>query len=341
MINKRKRITTLIAGLFLSSCVISASSKPKPDWVEGNAGYYPNTQYMTATGSAGSAELAKDRALGNLSKIFESHIKETSTTKSDTHVNIQGGSESFTKAHHLAQQIQVSTDKIINGATIAESWKDEKVITYHALAVLERVQAGNNIRHELTRIDEETEAEMQRSQSQTDVLISMSALSKALLLQQERQAFQKMLKVIDTRGKGSPSMWNMAELRGQLETKLQSLMISTAVDSDPMGKLDQYLKSAMGNAGFPADTNGASRFTLVASLEVQDLGFLQGWYWLRGKLSVKLVEKDGKIRGRKQWPLKVSALQQGDAESRLLTQVNKKLNADIKSAIIEFATGVE
>ena len=127
MINKTKRLTGLIAGLFLTSCVLNAASKAKPDWVEGSAGYYPNTQYMTATGSAESAELAKDRALGNLSKIFESHIKETSTTKSDTHVNIQGGSESFNKSHHLAQQIQVSTDKIINGASIAESWKDESV----------------------------------------------------------------------------------------------------------------------------------------------------------------------------------------------------------------------
>lgn len=339
MISKTNIVSGLISALFLTSCVLNAASKP--DWVEGSAGFYPNNKYMVATGSAGNIELAKDRALGNLSKIFEAHIKESSTTQSDTYVNIKDGDENFIKSHHLAQQIQVHTDKIVNGAHIAETWKDSQVFTYHALAVLERSQAGNNIREELSRIDNETQAELDRSQAQGDVLISMSALNKALALQQERHSLQKMLKVIDTRGKGSPSSWNMAELRGQLESKLQTLSIGTAVDKDPVGKLSQYLKSAMGNAGFPAANNSTSQYTLVANLDVQDLGFRHGWYWLRGKLSVMLVEKDGKVRGQKHWPLKVSALQHGDAESRLMTQVSKKLNENIKPAILEFATGVE
>ena len=342
MINKTKFFAGLVSGIFLSSCMVNTTSiaASKPDWVEGSPGFYPNHKIMTATGAAGNAETAKDRALGNLSKVFEAHIKETSTTKSDTRVNIRDGKESFTKKHHLAQRIQVRTDKIVNGAQIAETWKDDAVFTYHALAVLDRSQAGSNIREELSRIDSETQVEVERSQSQGDALLSMSALNKALVLQQERQSLQKMLKVIDTRGKGSPASYNLAQLRGQLESKLQTLKIGTAVDNDPMGKLNQYLKSAMGNAGFPA-ANGNSQYTLVANLDVQDLGFRQGWYWLRGKLSVKLVETDGKIRGRKQWPLKVSALQHGDAESRLMTQVSKKLNSDIKPAILEFATGVQ
>ena len=337
MNNKPKLIAGVFAGLVLISSTLMA--EPKPDWVEGDAGFYPNNKYMTATGSASNAELAKNRAQGNLSKIFESHVKVLSTTKSDTKVSLRNGSESYTKNTHLAEQIQVRTEKIINGVRIAETWKDEAIFIYHALAVLDRVQAGNNIKSEMSRIDGETQIMLDRSQTQGDVLISMSALDKAVKLQFERQTLQKMLKVIDTRGKGAPASWNLAELKGQLENKLQSLEISAAVDNDPVGKLNQLLKSAMGNAGFPA-INGTSSFVLVANLDVQDLGFRQGWYWLRGKLSLKLVEANGKIRGRKQWPLKVSALQHDDAESRLMTQVSKTLNTALKPAVLEFATGV-
>ena len=337
MITSTKYISGLFTGLFFVSTLLMAD--PKPDWVEGDAGFYPNNQYMTATGSASNAELAKNRALGNLSKIFETHIKESSTTKSDTQVSVRDGSENYSKNTHLSQQIQVRTDKIINGARIAETWQDKTVFTYHALAVLDRVQAGNNIKSEMSRIDGETQVVLNRAQTQPDVLLSLSALDKSVVLQNERRTLQNMLKVIDTRGNGKPAQWSLAELNGKLENKLQSLKISTAVDNDPVGKLGQLLKSAMGNAGFPA-VNGASEFTLVANLDVQDLGFRQGWYWLRGKLSVKMVEASGKIRGRKQWPLKVSALQHGDAESRLMTQVSKKLDAELKPAILEFATGV-
>ncbi|HEY9050653.1 MAG TPA: LPP20 family lipoprotein [Gammaproteobacteria bacterium] len=336
------------AGLYVSllsfltlacNATVAGKAGPKPDWVDGDAGFYPNQQYLVASGSASNAELAKDRALANLVKIFELHIRENTTTQSDTRVQVKDGQESYAKDQRLAQQINVRTDKVVQGARVAETWLDNAVLTYHALAVLDRQQAGNNIRSEMKRLDDETQVELSRSNNQNDPLMSMAALNKAVTLQQERDTLQRTLKVIDLSGKGSPSQWNMADLRGKLEESLQSLHISTAVDEDPIGRLEQAMKSAMGNAGFPA-ANNASHFTLVGSLDVQDLGMREGWYWLRGKLSVKLIDGSGKIRGREQWPLKVSALQRNDAESRLMSQVSKKLNQELKPAIISFATGV-
>ncbi len=343
---KSKIMAGLFTGLlsiFLYACsyaeIKTAHAEAKPEWVSSEANSYPNSQFITATGSASKAELAKDRALGNLAKVFELHIKESSTTTSDTKVNVTNGRESYTKKQRLAQQINIRTDKVIQGARVAETWLDKSVFTYHALAVLDRKHAGSNIRLEMSRLDRETQSELNRSGSQSDSLLKMAALNKAMSLQQERQVLQKTLKVIDLSGKGLPAKWSVADLRGKLESHLQNLRIATAVDNDPVGRLSQALKSAMGNAGFPA-ANGSASFTLVAGLDVQDLGMRQGWYWLRGKLSVKLVEANGKIRGRKQWPLKVSALQRNDSESRLMTQVSKKLNQELKTAILEFATGV-
>ena len=345
----KKRNSLIIAGLvtgllsvFQIACVAAptkTSSGPKPDWVDGDAGFYPNSKFMTATGSASNAERAKDRALANLSKIFETHIREHSTTKSDTRVHVEDGRENYTKDHHLAQQISVRTDKVIQGARIAETWQDKTVFVYHSLAVLDRRQAGNNLRQEMSRIDEETQTELNHAQSVADPLLSMAALDKALGLQRQREVLQKTLKVIDLSGRGSPSKWNLAELRGQLESKMRRLRFAAAVDNDPIGRLNQALRSAMGNAGFPASNNSAD-FTLVANLDVQDLGMREGWYWLRGKLSIKLLGPGGKVRGRQQWPLKVSALQRNGAESRMMTQVSKKLNQELKSAIIAFSTGV-
>lgn len=316
-----------------------ASSGSKPDWVNGEAGYYPNNLYLTATGSASKAELAKDRALANLVKTFEVEVRENTTTRSDTKVSVRDGKESYSKDQRLDQRINLRTDKVVQGASVAETWLDKPVQTYHALAVLDRKQAGANIRGEMARLDQETETELTRSRAQADPLLSMAALSKALDLQTQRLGMQRSLKVIDTSGRGKPAQWNLADLRGQLETQLQSLRIATSVDSDPLGRLGPAIQSAMGNAGFPA-ASGSYDFIVVANLDVQDLGVRDGWYWLRGKLSIKLVEGNGKIRGRQEWPLKVSAQQRNDAESRLMTQVSKTLNMELKDSIIAFATGV-
>lgn len=332
-----------LASLVLVACVTNAKpadAGPRPDWVNGDSGFYPNSKFITATGSASNAELAKNRALANLVKVFELHIRESSTTSSDTRVHVTNGKENYTKNQRLAQQINVNTDKVVQGARVAETWLDKPVQTYHALAVLDRQQAGNNIRDEMDRLDQETQVELQRSDASQDPLLAMAAMNKALTLQQERETLQKTLKVIDLRGKGNPARWSMADLRGRLENKLQSLRISTAVDNDPLGRLGQVLRSAMGNTGFPA-ANGKGDYVLVADLDVQDLGMRQGWYWLRGRLGIKLVEPNGKIRGRSTWPLKVSALQRNDAEARMMAQVSKTLDQHLKSAIIDFATGVK
>jgi len=320
----------------LSSSFVAAELKP--GWVNGDVRTYPNNQYMSATGSASNEELAKNRALANLSKIFETHIKVLSVSQSDTQVVKKDSEENISKNIFLSQKIELRTDKIISGAQIVELWKDEALFTYHALAVLDRAQAGSNIKDEMRRIDRDTKIQMKRSEKEKDALLSLSALNKAVVLQFERQALHKTLKVIDVRGKGDPSKWSLAELQGRLEKQYSTLSIGAAVDSDPIGELNQLLKSAMGNAGFSAGDE-SSQFTLVVNLDVQDLGFRQGWYWLRGKLSVKMIESNGKVRGRVQWPLKVSALKHDDAESRLMTQVSNKLDTEIKSAIFKISTG--
>ncbi len=336
MNQKYYAVAGILAVLLQMSHLFAAEKQP--DWVEGSARLYPDEFYMTATGSASNPELAKNRALANMSKIFESHIRATTSSKSSTQVVSKNGNKQFNANQSVSQQVQLRTDKIINGVRIAETWKDDQVQIWHALAVLDRTQASNNILQEIQRLDFSTQVALDQSQVHIDKLLSMSALHKSVLYQSERAALHKMLKVINIQGQGYPSKWALTELKGQLELKLFSLGIAAAVDQDPIGKLHEALKSAMGNAGFPAaDTQ--SSYTLVASLDVQDLGLRQGWYWLRAKLSLKVISSDGKIRGRKQWPLKVSALNRTDTESRLMTQVNRTLNTELKSAVLQIATG--
>ena len=167
-----KTLTTKLPIILLTGllgCTQTVAAASKPEWIEGEAKMYPNEQYLVASGSASTPELAKDRALGNLAKIFETQIRESTTTQSDTKVQVKDGNENYSKDIRLAQQINIHTDKVIQGARIAESWLDKAVQTHYALAVLDRSQAGNNMRDEMRRLDDETSAELNRSAAQSDV----------------------------------------------------------------------------------------------------------------------------------------------------------------------------
>jgi len=331
-----KKIIFISSLLFFYSSISSpVNARIKPDWVESEAVRYPNNLYISATGSASDAELAKDRALANLSKIFEVRIDAASTSKSDIYVSLHNMKETVAKKNHLSQLIRVSANKVIQGAQVVESWRDDQLAMFYALAVLDRKQARNNIMDEINRLDEATNTQLENIKLSKDPLLIIRGLDKAISLQQNRLSLHDTLKIINLHGRGYPGEWQLSSLQAQLEGELSLLRISAAVDTGKVSnstELQKILKTSMANAGFPAVDEGDYTFTL--SLSINDLGFQYGWYWKRAKLNIAFAKSGGQIIEQKEWPLKVSSLQQEEAQSRLMTQVSNKLNVNIRSLII-------
>jgi hypothetical protein len=334
--NMLPAICILLTGCMQSSAHVNADGQP--GWVNAEPANYPNASYVYATGSASKAELAKDRALGNLAKIFELQIRESSTATEDIQTHKSEGVESVQSTARIASKVNVHTDKMINGARIAEQWQNPDDLTHYALAVLDRAQAGNNIRSEINRLDRETAFTIANADSRQQALQKVADLQDAIMMQSERNSLQKTLKIIDLTGTGKPSGWSLAELIEQQEQALKSLNMRGAVFVDSVGGLDKILQAAMANAGFAQSSDNAG-FTLSAGMETQDVMNKEGWYWLRGTLVVRLADPDGTILGNKAWPLKVSSVQQNQLNERMLAEIDNKLNSELKSAVLGFATG--
>jgi hypothetical protein len=334
--NKLPLICILLTGCMQSSTLVNDDDKP--DWLNGEPASYPNASFVYASGSASKAEVARDRALGNLAKIFELQIRESSTTTEDVQTHKAEGAESVQSSARIATTVNVHTDKMINGARIAELWQNPDDLTHYALAVLDRAQASNNIRNEINRLDREIAFTISNADSRQDPLQKVADLQDAIMMQSERNSMQKTLKIIDLKGTGKPSSWNLAELTEQQEQALKSLDIRGVVLIDSVGELDKVLQAAMANAGF-AQSSSEVGYTLSASMETQDVMQTEAWYWLRGTLTVRLANPDATVLGNRSWPLKVSALQQNQLHQRMLAEIDQKLKSELKTTLLGFAAG--
>ncbi len=335
------RFKALLTTLLLTACMQSAavmSTGDAPEWVQGEPDMYPNFKYLSATGSASKAEQAKARALSNLAKIFEVQIREVSTTSQDTQTSKKGGVETVESSARIASTVNLKTDKMVQGARIAEQWQSSADLTYHALAVLDRTQAGNNIRGEMRRLDEETQYVLDQQVNRSDALLKISDLHKANALQKDRQTLQKTLKIIDVKGKGATAKWNLAELNEQLQQALRILPLQTTVKVDDVGGLNSILQGAASRAGFNvANNNGSSDYQLAASLEAQQPIIKDDWHWLRATLKIELLAQDGvTVIGFQSWPLKVSASSASQLQPRMLKAVDAKLKQELLNSLLEF-----
>jgi len=329
----------LFSSVFLSACLPTASvvNAKEPDWLNGESSAYPNSQYVVASGSASDAETAQKRAQANLAKVFELRIRESATTTQDVQSHRENGVESVNSNQRINSQINVSTDKLIEGARIAEQWQNPDDRTYYAFAVLDRHQAGNSIRTEIERLDNETSLKLKKAESEQDSLLKVADIESAISNQDQRAALQKTLKVIDLNGRGMPAQWSHTELTTSLQTALSALHMQAVVKQDNVGGLAKILRGAMAQAGF-VSTHSASGYRLVLDVDAQPSFQQQGWYWQRGTMNLQLESPDGTVRGQKSWPLKVSASRPEQLNARLRTNIEKILKTNLSAAVFEFVT---
>jgi len=332
----------LLTGItFISACSTSSSgfnSSEAPKWVYSEPEIYSTAKFLTATGSASKSEQAKARAISNLAKVFEVQVRDVSTVRQDVKVNLEDDIETVKKDQRMVDSVNLKTDKMMQGVRIAEQWFNSKELTYHALAVLDRIQAGNSVRREMSRLDEETQFSLNQSEKRNDPLLIISDLQTAKTLQKQRQALQKSLNIIDVSGKGLVPLWRSNEINERLQLALRQLPLQTHAESKEMGDLANMLQGAVSKAGFTIQNN-VSNYQLNASLDQEEPIKSDGWFWLRATLKLELIAQDGvTVMGFQSWPLKVTAGERTQLQSRLHNAVNKKLEDEVLNSILQFAS---
>src|SRR4249920_4274421 len=100
------------------------------------------------------------------------------------------------------------------------------------------------------------------------------------------------------------------------------------------------LSAALSAAGFVPDAGASAPYVLVGSLQLDDLGLIEGWYWMRGTLEIQLAEAaSGKVRGNKRWEIKTSSLQKATAQRRALDEADATLRRELRPTILGFTVG--
>lgn len=322
-----------MAILLLAGCA-GMRSEETPDWVSGKSARYPDTRYLVGRGQAPDPEDARSRARADLAQIFQTSVKvETSDV---TRFSGAGGDGDSARAEsQVARRIVTHTEQIVQGSQIAELWQDPKSRTYHALAVLPRQQAATALRQDIEGLDGATRSYVAQARSSSDLLVKAAAANRALESQAARDALQKTLRVVDSTGRGVEPEFSS----GQLAADLDSLLRRIRMRAQAEGALEPVLSGAVAAAGFMPEAGAGAPYLVAGSLQLDDLGLIERWYWVRGTLEVQLKESEsGKVRGSKRWEVKASGRDRATAQRRALDQADEILRQQLRPTILGFAT---
>ncbi len=326
-----KRFILLLLLALNAGC---AGAPRTPDWLDREPSSFLAMRYLSGRGQGETAGLARDRARTDLAKIFEVAVRESSSDRLQWQQGSAGKDGLLTS---ISRDIQLQTSQVINGMQIAQTWRAETGGDFHALAVLDRLQAANRLRAEIDALDQETAENMARAREEETLPEKISAAYNALSAQLRRQHPQKMLRIVDQTGNGLPSKYQLAALQSDFESLLDRWQIGLAVTQDGLGGVETLLAGALANAGIQHLFSAAqAAYLLRADIDSEPLAAADGWYWMRGTLRIALVETaSGNVIGSHKWSFKGAARQAAMAEVRARDQLTELLNRDLLAVLVE------
>lgn len=181
---------------------------------------FPESRYLTAEGSGQTEIEARQRALAELSAIFESrvHAETTSFARSAVGSNTD---ELFEKS--VESKIAIVSSVRLTGAKIGRVWQDAASSGgYHALAVIDRSRTGRNWAAELETVTANTEAEVKNLEDTTGRFRRMLGLNRIVVGLLKIQALESRLRVLNYPARSSLDVdintitVELARLRSQL-----------------------------------------------------------------------------------------------------------------------------
>ncbi len=186
---KKLVVTFGLAALLATGC---GSPDKKPP-VEKPANF-PEARYLTAQGSGATAMEARRQALAALSGIFESRVQSETTTFALSAIG-PNNTELFEKT--VESKIAIISAVELKGAKIGRAWESAGPLPYHALAVIDRMQAARDWATELETVAARTLAQVKtlgQTQGRFQRMVILNRIISGVLHQ---QALESRLRVLN------------------------------------------------------------------------------------------------------------------------------------------------
>jgi hypothetical protein len=299
---------------------------------------YPASRYLLGRGQGDTAALARDRARADLAKNFRVRVLEESEDRV-TYTSASPGEGAPARLEAQASRwIAARTDQVLEGARIAEAWQDPENRAHHALAVLDRLQAGAALRQQAARLDGVTREALAQARATDDLLVQIGAAGRAVEAQRERAEVQRVLTVVEPVGMGTPPLYELARLAADEAELRRRLRVAPRALEDPLGGLERAAAAALAAAGFLPEAGEAAGYELDARLSATEHPGADGWHWVRGTLEVTLKERAGAVRGSYRWDVKASGQQPELARRRAADQAARLLETELGGVLLGFGS---
>lgn len=151
-----------------------------PDWINGSSAKYSEKAYLIGVGVGDTLDGARSSARAEIAKVFKSRIVQLGQETRSERNSQEGSSSKFAMQQDAALSTSVSTDELLQGVEIAETWQNDRSKTYYALAVLNKQKTRQALMQQITDQEEIIAGRLSQAKSAVSALDKLRALNSGL-----------------------------------------------------------------------------------------------------------------------------------------------------------------
>lgn len=309
-------ISVVLLGLLLGCA--GGNTRPEPQPKE-----YSSARYLTATGIGRTEAEAKDNAVAEMSRIFESRVRSDTF---DRIKSVTGPSGKEGTEQRIESSIRIISEVRLKGVEVPESWEDDQEGVHYALAVLDRYRARDAWSRDIESADQRIEAELATVQGEESPYLRMKGLQRAVALWLQREVLVSRLNVLGFSGGLSPS-YDVRTLFLHLAEAKREMAITLAFSGDAAGQVEREIAEALGQAGYVMGLpEGPGAVLLRGEVTVEPVRLENpGWEFARAAVSISVVDSvTGLTVGEVSEVARAGHLTYGEAVVKAVREVSAK-----------------
>ena len=263
----RKSLMLALAVCALSFPLVAGSKKPA--WVTGPDPKYPDTKYVTGVGVGTDLDGARSNARAEIARTFQARVQQTLTDIQTESSTSSGKNRSAAQGTQKSQSdTKLTTDTLLEGVTVAETYYDKKSKKNYALAVLDKIALRRTLSTQIIEKEQALSAAKTRADSAATPLDRARALSAAMAVSRERDELSTRRRVVDPAGMAELSGGSTAELETALEKAIAAIPITVTAEGPEGSKLREAVVAQINGLGVSVSNGGTTGLAVKAKLEI-------------------------------------------------------------------------
>ena len=213
-----------------------------PAWVMGASEQFPSQRFLLGVGEADSRQVAEDRAYAAIAKIFQANVQSQADDTELYRVLEREGRTTNERTLSLRQSTTVTTNKVLESATILDRWDHPARNSHSVLVGIDRQQAEAGLREKIRVLDGTVDEELSAAHEVSQPLEKVGHFTLALDALREREQLNGDLRIIRESGEGIPASYQRSRISREFRDLVERHLL---VQVDVRGDHAQAMRTAI------------------------------------------------------------------------------------------------